>query len=388
MRLLVDATHLTAEPKGVGLYTGNVLARLGELDPALDLHVLQIAGAGTGGFELPAARRIEVRWINHFWHGFRTLPRLARRLAADVVLVPYEVPLGALPAPCAMVCHDLPAEIRAAQERAGGGRRPALRRLHDAVDDRLLGRTLRRAAVVFANSRLVAGGLGAHFGVAADRIRLAPCAPAHDFAALSGSVRAAEHRERLGVPAGYVLAFFTGDERENLAGVVAAFDRLAAGGRPQGFVVAGVRPGDRERVGAALAARPWSERARILPFLGPAERDELVALYTAASAYLDLSLHEGFGMQVIEAMACGTPVVCSDRGALPEVTAGAALLVDPHRPEEAAGALAGLLTDSEQRNVVIALGRAQAARFSWRHTAGVIHQALQEVHRRHRGASA
>ena len=384
MRLLVDAVHLSARPKGVGLYVGNVVARLAALDPTLEISLLEIAGdgapgGGPAGFDLPGVHRLPVHWVNHLWHGFHTLPRAARRLRADVVLVPYEAPLAALAMPYAMVCHDLPAEIRRAQRDAGGARRSPVERTRDAVDDRLLGRSLLRAARVFCNSRYVADGLARRFGVAGERLRSAPCAPAHDFAALSRTVDGEERRRRLGLPAGYVLAFFTGDERENLGGVLATFDRLAAAGRPEGLVIAGLRPGDRERVEAAVAGRPWRERLRLVPFLGPGERGELAALYAAATVYLDLSLHEGFGMQVVEAMASGTPVVCSDRGALPEVTGGAAVLVDPTRPDEVAAALGALLAHAGRRRELSARGAARAGEFSWERTAAAILAGLREI---------
>jgi glycosyltransferase involved in cell wall biosynthesis len=380
VRLLVDAVHLSARPKGVGLYVGNVVARLAALDPTVEITLLEIAGDGSAAdFPLPGVHRQPVRWVNHLWHGFRTLPRAARHLRADVVLVPYEAPLAALPMPTAMVCHDLPAEIRRAQRDAGGARRSLAERTRDAVDDRLLGRSLRRAARVFCNSRYVADGLVQNFGVGGERLRAAPCAPAHDFAALARGVDREERRRRLGLPAGYVLAFFTGDERENLGGVLASFDRLAAAGRSEGLVIAGLSPSDRERVEATVAGRPWRERLRLFPFLGPGERDELAALYAAAMVYLDLSLHEGFGMQVVEAMACGTPVVCSDRGALPEVTGGAALLVDPARPDEVAADLAALLADAGRRRELAAKGAARAGEFTWEKTAAAILAGLREI---------
>jgi glycosyltransferase involved in cell wall biosynthesis len=86
-------------------------------------------------------------------------------------------------------------------------------------------------------------------------------------------------------------------------------------------------------------------------------------------------------MQVVESMACGTPVVCSDRGALPEVTAGAALLADPSDPEALAAQLIAVLTDPAKSEELAELGSRRARQFSWRRTAEVVHQGLRQAAR-------
>jgi glycosyltransferase involved in cell wall biosynthesis len=93
--------------------------------------------------------------------------------------------------------------------------------------------------------------------------------------------------------------------------------------------------------------------------------EDLPALYSAARLFVLPSLYEGFGLPVLEAMACGTPVVCSNASCLPEVAGDAALLVEPHDVDGLAAALERVLSDEALRRVMIERGLAQVARFSW-----------------------
>lgn len=376
-RLLVDGIHLSPEAKGVGLYTQNVLSHLLAMDDglALDVVVLRRETQVDLGTEDQRLRWHPVPWRNHLWHGFRELPRRSAELRPDVVWMPYETPVGELGAPFLMVCHDIPSALRQAQE-LGGGRAPLWRRWQHRTDDWLLGRTLRRAAVLFSNSRWVGDGLRQEFRLDANRMQLAPCAPAVDFEALSQEIDRPSVRRRLGLDAGYVLTFHTGDRRENHSVVAPTFDRLVDSGAAVGLVVAGLRHDQRQAAEALYRPYPWYDRVRFMPFLGAAQKVQLAELYAAASVYLDPSLQEGFGMQVIEAMACGTPVVCSDRSALPEVAGNAALLVEPRDVEAMAGTLKSLLDDPQAQQQLAERGRLRARRFQWRHTAEVIHRAL------------
>lgn len=386
-RVLVDGTHLGPEAKGVGLYTQNVLQRLLALDPRLHVDVVVLEGRDS--VDLQAPNRVQwwpVPWKNHFWHGFRTLPQAVREQRPQAVWMPYETPMASLPVPFAVICHDIPSALRQAQVMggsvvgSGGGWRHLLRRygLHP-LDDWLLGRTLRRAAWVFSNSQWVADGLADAYGLDRQRQRLAPCAPAVDFETLCQKVDRHAVRQRLGLPQGYVLTFDTGDPRENQRVVPPVFDRLMEGGADVGLVVAGVRPGQQTEVESLYDGVPWRSKVRFQPFLGAEQRLQLAELYAGASVYFDPSLQEGFGMQVVEAMACGTPVVCSHTSALPEVAGDAALLVDPQDPSAMVSALVRVLTDSELHRGLIVRGVQRSRRFRWSHTTDVVYRGLCEM---------
>ena len=392
MRVLIDGLHLAHGAKGVGLYTRNVLERLlrprPHGDDPLEITVLLLEGEpGTDaeGWIERGARVETMPWRNHLGHGFRTLPRAVARHRPDVLWMPYETPLARLNAPFLMICHDIPAELRHAQDVGAGVGRSFFGRWRDRIDDFLLGRTLRRAGRIGSNSRWVAERLVEHFGVDPGRLLATPCAPADDFEALARGVDVEATRRGLGLDAGFVLTFSTGDPRENPRVVPEVFARLLDAGSPLGIVVAGVRPAHHEALealwNARLASRPGHDRLRFVPFLGPDRRQELAGLYTAATVYLDPSLQEGFGMQVVEAMACGTPVVCSDRGALGEVTAGAARLADPTDPGALADAILALLAEPAACRALAEQGQRRARDFDWETTTTTLLEGLHQLGR-------
>jgi glycosyltransferase involved in cell wall biosynthesis len=98
---------------------------------------------------------------------------------------------------------------------------------------------------------------------------------------------------------------------------------------------------------------------------GYVEDADLPVLYSGAEAFIYPSLYEGFGLPVLEAMSCGTPVICSRTTSLPEVAGDAALLVDPCDAESIADAISRLLTDAELRREFRAQGLERAKHFSW-----------------------
>jgi glycosyltransferase involved in cell wall biosynthesis len=158
----------------------------------------------------------------------------------------------------------------------------------------------------------------------------------------------------LDLPRAYVLTVASRLARKNLAALEPVARRL----RERGIdlvAAGGIRP---------QFAAP-DEAAGGVRFLGVVPEDLLAGLYAGAEAFVLPSLHEGFGLPVLEAMACGVPVVASDRGALPETCGDAALLVDPTDPAAIAEALDAAMGDE----ALIAAGLAHAARFSWERTA-------------------
>lgn len=380
LHVLVDGAHLGRGAKGVGLYTARVLEHLAQLDPELRCTVLHLDRETPPPLD-PRFHLEPTPWRNHLWHGFVTLPRAIRRHRPAVVWMPNETPVDTAGRPFVMIAHDVPRALREAQAQGSGMAHRPLERLRDRVDDWLLGRTLRRATHLGVNSRWVGDQLVDLHSVDPARLASTPCAPADDFAGMAKDVDRAAVRRRLGFDDGYVLTFFTGDWRENPAVVPEVFERLHRTRPILGLVVAGIRPGQESQARALYDGRPWRERVRFHPFLDADHRVELAGLYTAAEAYFDPSLQEGFGMQVVEAMACGTPVVCGDRGALPEVTDGHALLVDPLDVEAMAEALDGILAHDERRQALVDAARRRAAEFDWRQTAETLLHCLRRAAR-------
>jgi glycosyltransferase involved in cell wall biosynthesis len=113
--------------------------------------------------------------------------------------------------------------------------------------------------------------------------------------------------------------------------------------------------------------------------LGDVNDRELPALYSGALAFVMPSLYEGFGLPVLEAMSCGTPVVASNAAALPEVVGQAGLLIDPYDIDDIAKAILQLVTDPLLRGSLSSQGRARAGKFSWDRTAAQIRTVLEQA---------
>lgn len=187
----------------------------------------------------------------------------------------------------------------------------------------------------------------------------------------------AETLGRYRIAAPYLLFVGTVQPRKNLERVIEAFARLVqnSGFRVQNesaelqsaisdlqFVVAGKRGWLTDAIERKAAVLGIAERVK---FVGYVPDPDVPALLSGALAFVFPSLYEGFGMPVLEAMACGTPVITSTSSSLPEVAGNAALLVDPLDLKAIAEAMRKLTIDAELRQNLRAKGRAQAARFTW-----------------------
>lgn len=171
----------------------------------------------------------------------------------------------------------------------------------------------------------------------------------------------AAFRVARGLPQTFIFAVGTLEPRKNLVGLLQAYARVEKPRPP--LYVAG---------GAGWLTSPIFDTVRLLQlaedvhFLGFVPEDELPLWYNAARLFAYPSLYEGFGLPVLEAMACGTPVITSTAASLPEVGGKAAVLVPPQDVERIAQEMQRVLEDPQQRMEMRAAGRIQASRFSWR----------------------
>ncbi len=171
-------------------------------------------------------------------------------------------------------------------------------------------------------------------------------------------------RQKLALPERYLLYLGSNQPHKNLPALLEAWSIVIARARQPLLVIAGAW--DHHHPEALQQAERLGGAVRFLPNVAAAD---LPGLYAGAECFVFPSLCEGFGLPVLEAMACGTPVACSRLSSLPEVAGEAAVLFDPTQPEAIAAALTGLLADPDLRADLSRRGLAQAAGFSWQRTA-------------------
>jgi len=203
------------------------------------------------------------------------------------------------------------------------------------------------------------------YGVAPDKITVIYEAADPRFCPQSPEAVAAA-RARYRLPERYLLFVGTIEPRKNLGRLLQAFERLHAAGLTDALVIVGKRGWLYDDFFAALENSP-ARQAVIFPGFVPDA--DLPAVYAGAQALVFPSLFEGFGLPVLEAMACGTPVVCSATSSLPEIAGEAALLVDPTSTETLTDALIRVLRDDALAAALRERGWIQAGRFTWQETA-------------------
>ena len=336
IRLLIDGTPITINPKGVGRYAYHLCLQLAERLPSG--WKMQILLDPSGQVLFPKDFRadlIPVRRTSELSRALFVIPTQARRLKSELLLKTHESAGLVRGVPTITVCHDIDHLITAAQGEKRGPVRMAL----DLCKTRLRRRALENSDFVICNSQFTCSAVAKYYAIPAKQTAVAYCAVDPRFYELSVHVDKNEVRNAYGVP-NFILAFATGDARENFHAYPQVAARMMSLGLQACLLIAGVR---REHIYASslrnqFAALGLQEGRDFIfeDFLGGDRFRDLVKLYTAADFYLDLSLHEGFGMQLVEAMACGTTCISSDRGALEEVGDKYALFIDPENAEEIA----------------------------------------------------
>jgi len=223
----------------------------------------------------------------------------------------------------------------------------------------------RRATAIIAISEATKADLQALYSLDPAKITVVPEAAAARFAPQPAKgIEAA--RRRYGLPARYILTVGTIEPRKNLDRLVDACGPILRTGLCDGLVIVGSKGWLYESFFVHLESLPWRDRV-ILP--GFVAEEDLPAIYAGAFLTVQPSLWEGFGLPVLEAMACGSPVCASSAASLPEVGGDAARYFDPSSIEAITSALAEVLRDAALRQEMRERGLTRAAAFSWRHTA-------------------
>jgi alpha-1,3-rhamnosyl/mannosyltransferase len=226
----------------------------------------------------------------------------------------------------------------------------------------MLRRALRSARVVLTVSEAVRGDLAAFAPEHAAKVLAVPNGVERRFLAPVPEEDVARFRAAAGLETPYVLFLGNDKPHKNLEGLLAAFASVVRAGLPHRLALAGGAFDRKEARAAAARAAGIADR---LVDLGVLPDSDVVPLLAGASALAMPSFLEGFGLPVLEAQAVGTPVVCSDRGGLPEAAGDAALLASPDDPVALADALVRLLTDAELAGRLSARGRERARAFTW-----------------------
>lgn len=177
----------------------------------------------------------------------------------------------------------------------------------------------------------------------------------------------------------YLLFLGNTDPRKNTEGVLQAYNEyLNVSAHALKLVITGLKQDYVENLFVSLGIEICAPN---LVYTGYVPGEDLPALYNGAFAHLCPSLLEGFGIPVLEAMACGTPVITSNCSSLPEVAGQGGLLVNPFSPQEIANALIQLETDKDLYQKQVAYGLKRVEQFSWRHSASAYLKVYEEVER-------
>ncbi len=222
----------------------------------------------------------------------------------------------------------------------------------------------------------------ASLGVPPERVVIVPNGVDATFRRIEDERALATWRAERELPERFLLYVGTLQPRKNLTTLLEAMAHLGSA-FDWLLVVVGARGWKESGIFARLRELGLERRVRFVGYVPP---EELRWWYSAATVFVYPSLYEGFGLPVLEAMACGTPVITSDGSALREVARDAAVLVDPRDPSALARAIAELASDEERRRALAMAGLVRARSYTWertaRETAAVYRAVAEEAHRR------
>lgn len=355
LRVGVDGRAFASPAAGVRRYIKGLTRALLALGEPLELVALggadsSVLPPGVGHVSEPPHPPTNLGWT------LVGLPRAARRAGVDVVHAPaYTAPFWS-PVPVVLTIHDVSYERHPEwyPYKRDWARRAFYRR------------SAHVASEILTVSRFSASEIAAAYGISPERVTVTPLG-------VDGAFVATDSRRRAELPPGVVPPYLlhVGDlhERRNLTmlvGAVLAARRQSKAAAALSLVLVGTDLGVGDAV-SAIAAREGAAAAVVR--LGSVNERRLQALYQGSVALVYPSFYEGFGLPLVEAMACGTPVIASNVASMPEVLGNAGILLDPSDKDAWTQAIVGLVSGGETRARLREAGLRRAAEFTWDRTA-------------------
>jgi glycosyltransferase involved in cell wall biosynthesis len=355
MRISVDAHAIGCRLTGNEVYIRNLLKQFARLDEDSEL-IAYISQEGVKA-DLPA--RIRTRGVsqNPYKRLGLDLPQHLLRDRPDLLHVQYTGPLFSA-APLVVSVHDVSfleypqyfTRFRSLQLRL------------------TVRQTVQRAARVLTPSEYSRRAILKHYRIPEDKVVVVPNAVAGQFRPIEREVARAAIQRKFGIRRPFVLTVGDLQPRKNHVGLLHAFEDVlrAEPKLPHDLVFVGKETWYSRELHRAVDRSNIRDRVH---FAGFVEDSDLVKFYGACDLFAFPSFYEGFGLPILEAMACGRAVVCSRATAMPEVANAAGILFDPGSKEEIARAVLDVLLNSELRVRLERLGLHRAAGFSWEKSA-------------------
>jgi glycosyltransferase involved in cell wall biosynthesis len=352
-----DFTHARLNRTGLGRYPS-------ELAPALRARGVRLIELSA--VRQPAsstAQRVAQGLLREGLYYPAGLAREGARKGAQILHVPTPAPARGASLPLVVTVHDLlPLRM------------PRLFTLQTRAHTRLYVPFVRRATRIITPSSYTRAEVIELLDLPEDRVVAIPEGCAKRFSPREVDRDALRHE--FGIDGPYVLSVGTLEPRKNLATIMRVFRRVSAAVPDAELVVVGGRGWRNSAFEAELGRDDASRRLRVTGFVSD---DRLVDLYAGAACFLFPSLGEGFGLPPLEAMACGAPVVMSDRPALGEVGADAVLQAPPLDVEALADHVVSVMQDRELAARLRAAGLARARRFTWDAAAAATERVYREA---------
>ena len=355
MRFSVDAHAIGRHLTGNEVYIRNLLHGFAALDQSSEFIAYLSTEEACG--RVPTRFRQRRVASNPFQRLGLDLAARLREDRPDLLHVQYTAPVGC-PVPVVVSVHDV-----------SFLEHPEYFSLPRAMQLRVtVARTVRRAAAILTPSEFSKQAIIGAYDLDEEKVSVVPNAVSSDFRPRPREQAAPAIESRFSVPSPFVLTVGDLQPRKNQIGLIHAFEELLRyyPELPHHLVLVGKDGWYGSRVRRAAERSAVASRIHFPGFISD---DDLLEFYAACEIFVFPSLYEGFGLPILEAMASGRAVACSNTSAMPEVADACALLFRPDSPQEMTLAMRDLLLDPELRTRVERMGTTRAAAFSWRNTA-------------------